>query len=123
MFRSVSLVFALSGCGAGAISLDSGEDDGTPTCGAGLWGETFRSLEDQECGLGPDGPVLCRWTLSFGDETYDWSYSDVAESGTVTCVDNELVGTSSGGAARQGTFQRPTARVRWEGQSYEQATE
>jgi len=72
---------------------------------------------------GPDGPVLCRWALSFGEETYDWTYSDVAEGGTVTCADNALSGRSSGGIAREGTFHRPTARVTWEGVSYEQTSE
>ena len=59
-------------------------------------------------------------TLTFGDDTYDWSYSDIGESGTVTCTDNDLAGLSSGGTPRQGTFHRSTARVTWEGVSYQQ---
>ena len=107
-------------CTAGTdIPLDTGTGPGRD-CGTGLWGESFASIEELECGLGPDGPVLCHWTLTFGEATYDWSYSDVSDSGTVTCEDNDLVGTSTSGATHQGTFHRSTARVTWDGVSYAQ---
>ena len=111
----------LLACTGAPIPVDSGPVG--RECGEGLWGESFTAMEDRECGLGPDGPVMCRWTLTFGDETYTWSYSDIGESGTVTCVDGALSGTSAGGAPRSGAFHRTTARVNWEGLTYERSSE
>ncbi|MDP2305388.1 MAG: hypothetical protein Q8P18_05130 [Pseudomonadota bacterium] len=99
--------------------VDSGAPEGERDCGSGLWGETFSSLEELECGLGPDGPELCHWTLTFGEGTYEWSYSDTGETGTVTCdAENKLTATSSGGTTHPGTFHRTTGRVTWDGVVY-----
>jgi hypothetical protein len=51
---------------------------------------SFNSVEQAECGLGPNGPVACNWQITFlpadGTKTrYEWGHSDVAESGYVTC--------------------------------------
>lgn len=116
--RLALLCLPLAACTAGAVVVDSGGPSGGRDCGAGLWGETFSSLEELECGLGPDGPTLCHWTLTFGDGTYEWSYSDIGEFGTVTCDENELVATSGGGDTHRGTFHRSTGRVTWEGVTY-----
>ncbi len=114
--RTAALALLLAGCTGGLVQMDTASVD--RRCGNGLWGESFASVDELECGLGPDGPVMCHWTLAFGVGTYEWSYSDVGDHGTVTCDGTTLVGTSSGGAVRHGTFQRSTGRVVWEGVPY-----
>ncbi|MES2640918.1 MAG: hypothetical protein V4850_15620 [Myxococcota bacterium] len=116
--RVAILPLLLAACTSGGLVVDTGAPDGGRDCGSGLWGETFSSLEELECGLGESGPVMCHWTLTFGEGTYAWSYSDIGESGTVTCDENDLVATSSGGATHEGTFHRTTGRVTWEGVVY-----
>ncbi|MDP2312762.1 MAG: hypothetical protein Q8P41_07640 [Pseudomonadota bacterium] len=117
----LALIALLAGCTSGDAPADTAPGFEARDCGAILWDETFRSIDELECGLGPDGPVLCHWTLAFGTGTYTWDYSDISESGTVTCADNELTGASSGGTPRQGTVHRTTNRVTWEGVAYGEA--
>jgi hypothetical protein len=55
-------------------------------------GTTFSSVEELECGLGPDGPVLCHWQVTFEEDgDWLWQYSDVGEGGTYTCEGGTLV--------------------------------
>lgn len=51
---------------------------------------TFRSINQYEVGLGPNGPAMGYWGITFQGNTFDWSYSDVVESGTYTCKSNVL---------------------------------
>lgn len=83
----------------------------------------FESLDDLECGLTPDGVALCRWQLTFiarDDESsaFQWTYSDVAESGNIECDGGTI--TSITGAPRRvdGTFDPITQKLVWEGQTY-----
>ena len=49
---------------------------------------TFTSIDEYECGIDPDGVVLCNWSISFsagGD--YLWNYSDVGQGGAFACKD------------------------------------
>lgn len=55
-----------------------------------LENRSFNSVEQGECGLGPEGPVACNWQITFlpfdaSKTRYEWGHSDVAESGFVTC--------------------------------------
>ncbi|MBA3457782.1 MAG: hypothetical protein H0T42_32165 [Deltaproteobacteria bacterium] len=55
-----------------------------------LEGTTFRSVDQGECGLTPDGVALCHWHITFAahDDTksrFTWGHSDVGEQGFVTC--------------------------------------
>ena len=52
-----------------------------------LIGKTFLSDAELECGLGPDGPVPCHWSVSFTATTFDYLHSDVGESGSYVCAD------------------------------------
>lgn len=51
-----------------------------------LIGKAFLSDAELECGLGPDGPVPCHWSVSFTATTFDYQYSDVGESGNYVCT-------------------------------------
>lgn len=57
-----------------------------------LVGKTFKSDAELECGLGPNGPVLCNWTLSFTADTYMHQYSDIGDSGPYTCEGGVITG-------------------------------
>jgi hypothetical protein len=60
-------------------------------CGL-IAGRTFSSVEELECGLGPNGPELCNWTVAFGlDGAFTWMHSDVGEGGSYACADGEVV--------------------------------
>lgn len=52
-----------------------------------LIGKTFLSDAELECGLGPDGPVPCHWSVSFTATTFDYMHSDLGESGSYVCTD------------------------------------
>ncbi|KKS98327.1 MAG: hypothetical protein UV73_C0002G0041 [Candidatus Gottesmanbacteria bacterium GW2011_GWA2_43_14] len=60
---------------------------------------SFRSINQYEVGLGPNGPAMGYWGIQFqkgttlsdyGEPTFQWGHSDVSESGTYTCKDNVL---------------------------------
>lgn len=57
-------------------------------------------IDELECGLGSNGPVLCHWTLAFGvDGTFEWMYSDIGQSGSYNC--DEGVMTIADGPMRR----------------------
>lgn len=79
-------------------------------------GTTFASTEELECGLGPDGPVLCNWQITFeGDGSYLWQYSDIGQGGTYSCEDGVLTPDDPGLAA---TYDPATGILTWDGVEY-----
>jgi hypothetical protein len=80
---------------------------------------TFRSVEEGECGLGPDGVVMCQWTVSFAaDGTFSWMYSDLGDSGTWSCSEGELSAQRGGGQAISVSFDAGTGVLTWDGVAY-----
>ncbi len=82
-----------------------------------LEGASWQSVTQLECGLGPNGPELCNWHLTFSTETldasrFDWAHSDVEQSGTVSCQDHTIVSTN-GDATLTGTFDPAANTVTW----------
>ncbi|HBB49358.1 TPA: hypothetical protein DEQ22_01850 [Candidatus Nomurabacteria bacterium] len=45
----------------------------------------FYSVKQKGVGLGPDGPVMGYWTVSFSGNEVFWHHSDVAEKGIYSC--------------------------------------
>src|SRR2546423_7642426 len=73
-----------------------------------LEGASWRSVAQLECGLGPNGPVLCNWQLTFSTETqdtsrFDWAHSDVGQSGSVRCQDQSII-SADAAATPMGMF-------------------
>lgn len=74
------------GCCAACGSIEWLCVEGLPDACEQIVGTTFSSIEELECGLTPDGPALCHWTLVFEEDgDYLWQHSDVGEGGTYTC--------------------------------------
>jgi hypothetical protein len=90
-------------------------DTGSQNCD--LAGTRWMSLDPHECGLGPDGVVLCHWRLGFTDTAWDWMHSDVGEFGTWTCADGAITGARSGGSGITGTLVDAT-HLTWDGLPY-----
>ena len=119
---SVALV-VLPSCG------DDGGDDGaevdastdgtaTSTVCEALDGMQYESVDQHECGRGPNGPLMCHWQISFADGRFNWSYSDVMESGPYTCDGNTI---TAGQPNRDytGTIDPATGRLTWQGIEYQ----
>jgi|SRR3989344_4024967 len=51
---------------------------------------SFRSTNQYEVGLGPNGEVMGYWGITFRRNKFEWGHSDVSESGTYTCKNNVL---------------------------------
>ena len=81
---------------------------------------TFSSIADQgDCGLGPDGPVACQWTISFAandanSSRFSWLYSDVGTSGIVTCDANGNLRSDEA----EGYVDDTTLDLIWDGVAY-----
>jgi len=82
-----------------------------------LDGKAFASVAELECGLTPDGPLPCRWSVSFADGRYDYHFSDVQQSGSFTCNGGTITG--SGGVS--GTYDFDTGTLLWDGVAYMQS--
>ena len=88
-----------------------------PACAALTAGLSFDSVQEYECGLGPDGVFMCNWSISFTAAEYTWLYSDIKESGRYTCAQGELVSTTSSRSIA-GSYDADTGRLIWDGISY-----
>lgn len=78
----------------------------------------LRSLEQLECGLGPDGETLCFWTVTIQESGgWTWSYSDVGETGGWTCDDGPSA-FRSGGEDIALSWDADACVMTWEGVEY-----
>lgn len=105
-----------------AVDTDVTDTDLTDTdvdaCAA-VSGRTFASLEELECGLGPNGVVLCHWHLTLSaNGSWTWQHSDYGESGTWTCAEGVVTGLISGPGAYTGTYDTVTGTLTWDGHDY-----
>lgn len=81
--------------------------------------EHFSSVEELECGLGPDGVVLCHWSLTLSaDGTWTWVGSDYGDGGTWTCSGSELAGQHAGGQSVEASWDAATEILTWDGVAY-----
>ncbi|EYF00147.1 hypothetical protein [Chondromyces apiculatus] len=119
------LLLGAAGCTSGSGGSDGGEQTpaGDDACAA-LVGKSFLSVTEGECGLGPNGVVLCHWRLDFDEDeqgalTLMWMHSDVGESGTVTCDDGALTMNGGGSPSYSGTYDPDTETVIWDDLEYQ----
>ena len=104
--------------------LSLGADDCDPQeqpCSLGDSG-AFESIDERECGLGPDGVSYCHWQLTLmADSTFQWRWSDIGESGTWSCVGSDVEGIGSDGRLLVGTHDPATDLLIWDGVDYQRA--
>jgi hypothetical protein len=115
----VLLLLALVGCTT-KLGDDVVTEDGACTA---LEGRQFTSLHQLECGLGPSGVEYCNWQLAFHPLTtsssqFQWSHSDVGETGTTECHGSTVVGHPGPGRDYAGTIDLDTGVLTWDGESY-----
>ena len=79
-----------------------------------LVGKTFKSDEELECGLGPNGVELCNWTLSFKADTYSHQYSDIGEQGSYTCEAGQIKAVDGANGPHGGTIDAETGELVWD---------
>jgi len=82
------------------------EDSAPPVPADCFFGESasFQSVEELECGLGPEDVVYCHWTIQFNEGEFIWAYSDVTQSGMYGCSGN-LVTAESGTQSIVGSYE------------------
>lgn len=118
---ALAVLLAASACDSSSNSTgdDVAGDVDAATVGrcTSLDGRSFSSVEVQpDCGLGPDGPVPCNWSITFdasGSMYTGWMYhhSDVVESGDIGCVGSSIVLVAPDHAA---SYDADTDRLVWD---------
>lgn len=82
-----------------------------------LANKRFESIEKQELGLGPDGVEMGHWVIYFSLSTFEWAYSDVAESGTYVLDGKRVIG-QSGDREVLGEYDPDSDILTWDGTDY-----
>lgn len=92
-----------------------------------LSGKRFETVEEYECGLGPNGPVFWKWHVGFGGylETvpplllWYWDHSDQSQSGTLSMDETgNITAGGSVGPDIKAKFNRETNELIWDGIRY-----
>jgi hypothetical protein len=96
---------------------ETGDGDSSDACSLVL-DQSYASREQLECGLGPDGVVLCNWTIDFDGSQYVWNYSDVGQSDAYACDGLDLLSVPGGEVL--GTVTADGAELTWAGVLYDQ---
>ena len=80
-------------------------------------GTRFSSIEELECGLTPEGPALCHWSIVFEENgDYLWQYSDVGQGGTYTCEGGMI--TVGNAPELEVSYDIETGILTWDGVQY-----
>ncbi|HVH98704.1 MAG TPA: hypothetical protein VM869_08340 [Enhygromyxa sp.] len=79
--------------------------------------QSYSSQEQLECGIGPNGVVLCNWTIAFDGSQYLWSFSDVGSSGDYSCAGLNLLSVPEGDTL--GSVSPDGAVLTWDGVLYD----
>lgn len=77
----------------------------------------FRSVKQHEVGLGPDGPSMGYWGITFTDGAFEWSHSDFSEDGTYTCNGNAIVATLPNQTITA-SYDESNGKLNWDGIEY-----
>jgi hypothetical protein len=78
---------------------------------------SWRSVEELECGLTPEGVALCNWSVNFTESDWTWHHSDVAEAGSWSCESGEITGERGMGSPVSGTL-HDAEHLTWDGVAY-----
>jgi len=82
---------------------------------------TFLSVKKYESNLSPATSTVSeglRWQIKFEDKTFSWLYTDIAEMGTYTCEDNNLVAEGADKSIYVGSYNTQTGILLWDGVEY-----
>lgn len=100
-----------------AIGIDSHSPTSQTPLGSILANKRFESVEEKEIGLGPDGVAMGHWVIYFSTSTFEWTYSDVAESGTYVLDGKRVIG-QSGDRQILGEYDPESGILTWEETDY-----
>lgn len=106
-----------SGDGDGDGDSGDGDGDGDADACDLVLGQSYSSQEELECGITPNGVVLCNWTIGFDGSMYTWSFSDVGDSGDYTCAGLDLLSVPEGNVL--GTVSPTGDVLDWQGHLYD----
>jgi hypothetical protein len=96
---------------------DSGDGDGDGDACELVLDQSYSSQEELECGLGPNGVVLCNWSIGFDGSFYTWSFSDVGDSGDYSCSGLDILSVPE--AQVLGTVSPAGDVLDWQGHLYD----
>jgi hypothetical protein len=99
------------------IGVDSKPRTSEASIGHALTNRRFMSIEKQELGLGLDGAEMGHWVIYFSSSTFEWAYSDVAESGTYVLNGKRVMG-QSGDREILGEYDPDSDILTWDGTDY-----
>lgn len=99
------------------IGVDSKLQTGQAPIGNALSNKRFISIEKKELGLGPDGAEMGHWFVYFSSSTFEWVYSDVAQSGSYVLAGKRIVG-QSGDHQILGQYDPDSGILTWDGTDY-----
>lgn len=101
----------------GEIEVDSKLPASQAPVGHALTNKRFLSIEKRDLGLGPGGAEMGHWVIYFSSSTFEWAYSDVAESGTYV-LDGNRVAAQSGDRQILGEYDPDSGILTWDGTDY-----
>lgn len=87
-------------------------------------GTTFESVEKQAGGLGPGTVAEVHWQVSFDHGEYQYSHTDVLESGSYACSIEDGIATIEGSVSGtdrtyEGTYDPESGELVWDGVRYQ----
>ncbi len=85
---------------------------------AAIHGNSFTALEVSEAGNGPAGIIYGRSRISFEAGEFRWTYSDIQETGTYTCVDGQLIAKRLDGSLIPASYDPVTGILTFDGAPY-----
>jgi len=97
------------------------KDPAQPPATTNLAGMTFVSVEKREVGLGPKGPAMGYWQLSFSGQTVSWRHSDVSEAMSYAMAADgtiEAKRTSGRGNPIKAKYDAAKKEIVWENLTY-----
>lgn len=105
----------------GAVS-DGGVTDLSELCGA-VSGTRFRSVEKHDGGQGPGTVAQVHWWVRFEDGRYEYSHTDVVESGSYSCTVEGGTASIEGATSNSdrvyaGTYDPGSGVLVWDGVRY-----
>ncbi|MGH1344822.1 MAG: hypothetical protein ACRBN8_24895 [Nannocystales bacterium] len=79
----------------------------------------YLTLEEYECGIAPDGVVMCQWQVNLEEDgTYLWMYSDIGQGGNYACKDGVI--TLDNNPSHSATYDSNTGTLTWDDIVYTQ---